>query len=149
MAPSLFGPHQAMMGEVLFQLRQAFQSCTNPCYVYPETDYVIDEFNVFRPDIAVVCRKVTRHIEAAPLMIVEILSESTALIDTTVKFQTYEKEGVKHYMMIDYARRRVKLYGLQTNGYMLAADKKTGKFEVALDEGCRIVFDIDAWWEMI
>jgi len=146
MAPSPYGRHQAVLFEIMYQMKNSFESCDNPCYLYYDTDYIIDELNVFRPDCSVVCKKVEKQINFTPLMIVEVQSDSTAIKDRTIKFSTYEKEGVKFYMMVDYKLRNIKLYELKDYRYVKILDDNSGKFSFDLN-GCKIEFNIDKWWE--
>ena len=148
MAPSPFGPHQQLLLSIGSDIKNALSKCKNGCFVYAELDYIVDEFNVIRPDISVVCKKITEFIRTPPKMVVEILSASTALKDKTTKFQTYEKEGVEFYMMVDYMTKQVKLYKLIDYKYRKIEDQDEGKMELKL-QGCNVVFDIDEWWEML
>ena len=148
MAPSPFGPHQGIMSKVLFDINYSLRKCNNKCFAYAELDYIIDEFNVFRPDISVVCEKIKEYIKTPPKLIVEILSPSTAIKDKTVKFQTYEKEGVEWYMMVDYELKKVKLYRLINYKYQKVDEKIDGKMKLEVDD-CEIEFNIDEWWEVI
>ena len=146
MAPSPFGPHQAIMSEIIFQLKTSLQKCLKSCFIYPETDYIIDDLNVFRPDISVVCKKVKEHIITTPIMVVEILSKSTAIKDTTIKFETYQKEGIEFYLIVDYEKQSFKLYQLQNGRYSkLNTDEE---FSIKLKE-CDVDFDSKMWWEAL
>ena len=148
MAPSPIGPHQAILSKIIIDIGKAFDRCKKPCHIYAELDYIIDEFNIFRPDIAITCQKIVDFIRTPPKFIVEILSPSTALKDTTIKFQTYQKEGVEYYMMVDYNLKKAKLYKLIDFEYKKIDEKSEGKMEVDID-GCSIPFDLDAWWQSI
>ena len=148
MAPSPFGPHQNLLVNIAADIRNSLKKCNNNCFAYVELDYIIDEFNVFRPDISVVCEKIKDFIRTPPKLIVEILSKSTALKDTTVKFETYEKEGVEYYLMVDYELKSVKLYKLIDYKYQKIDDKTGGQMKADIN-GCIIDFDIDDWWEVL
>ncbi len=148
MAPSPFGPHQALLTIISADINNSLKKCPKRCFVYAELDYIIDELNVFRPDISVVCEKIKKFIKIPPVMVVEILSKSTVIKDKTIKFETYEKEGVKFYMMVDYELKQVKLYKLIDFKYRKIDDKTNGKISVKIND-CEIVFNIDEWWEMI
>ncbi len=145
MAPSAFGPHQYILSKILTQLNISLDKCQNNSFVYAELDYIIDEYNVFRPDISVVCKKIERFIDITPKMVIEILSPSTSLKDTTIKFSSYEKEGVEFYMMVDYELRKLKLYKLINYKYVKIAEENQGEFKFSFD-GCEVVFNIDKWW---
>jgi len=148
MAPSPFGPHQALLSIISSDINNSFRKCSKRCFVYAELDYIIDEFNVFRPDISVVCEKIKDFIKTPPKLIVEILSPSTALKDKTVKFETYQKEGVEFYMMVDYELKKVKLYRLIDYKYQKIDEKTDGEIKLKINE-CEIGFNISEWWDLI
>ena len=71
-----------------------------PCDVY------LDEENVVQPDILFVSEERTHiigktHIQGAPDLAVEILSESTAYTDLMKKKRLYARFGVKEYWIVD------------------------------------------------
>jgi len=148
MAPSPFGPHQGIMGKILFDINLGLNRCKNGCFVYAELDYIVDEFNVLRPDIAVTCNKIKDFIKIPPKLIVEILSPSTAIKDEKVKFEIYEKEGVEFYMMVDYNLKKVKLFKLINFRYRKIDEKTDGIIKIEIN-GCEIEFNINEWWEVI
>ena len=93
--------HRAIQGN-LFALIFAFLQGKR-CKVFFEHEVVLDEENVYQPDILVVCdpKKIKgNHIEGAPDFVAEILSPSTKKRDITVKKKAYEKYGVKEYWII-------------------------------------------------
>ncbi len=148
MTPSPIGPHQNLLITIGTDIKTSLDKCKKPCYIYAELDYIIDEFNVFRPDIAITCQKVVDFIRTPPKMVIEILSPSTALKDTTIKFQTYQKEGVELYMMVDYSLRQVKLFKLINFAYKKIEDKDRGLMEIEVNE-CKITLHIDTWWDLL
>ena len=52
-------------------------------------------------------------------MVVEILSRSTRKIDLTVKKDSYEKNGVKEYWIVDPLMKAVDVYLLRDGKYFL------------------------------
>lgn len=69
-------------------------------------DVKFDEINVPQPDVIWVaegsrCVIGTKWLEGPPDLIVEILSPGTARTDRKVKFQLYEKYGVREYWICD------------------------------------------------
>ena len=148
MAPSPFGPHQGILVRIASDIGSGLRQCKKECFVYAELDYVVDEFNVLRPDLSVVCKKVEEFIRTPPKMVVEILSPSTAMKDKRIKYDIYEKEGVEYYLMIDYHLKQVKLYKLIDFHYQKIDDKDEGTMIVEM-ENCRIELNIDVWWEIL
>ena len=75
---------------------------------------------VVQPDLVVVCdpKKVDRHgVRGAPDLVIEILSESTRKLDRLIKFNLYQKAGVKEYWIVDPASRTVAVYTLDEGAY--------------------------------
>jgi Uma2 family endonuclease len=91
-----------------------------------------------RPDIVIVCDKnklSKNHISGVPDLIVEILSKSTAKTDKMIKFNRYQKAGVKEYWIVDPAHETIDVFYLQNGAY-----KQKGTF--ANDEEVKvIIFD--------
>ncbi len=75
---------------------------------------------VVQPDILVLCDKSKLDKTGcigAPDLIIEILSESTALKDTTTKKRLYEKNGVKEYWIVDTWTKSIIVYLLENGKY--------------------------------
>ena len=99
MAPSPVRTHQALAFEIARELGNKLENCKN-CLVVGELDYKIDEYNVLRPDVAVICNEESDYILKAPKIVVEVVSPSSAFRDEKIKKEIYEKEGVKYYILI-------------------------------------------------
>jgi len=100
MAPAPVKKHQNLNVKITTQLEEYFEECSR-CEVLIEEDYKISDDTVIRPDIAVVCDDLNEtYISKAPEIIVEILSPSTAKRDEKVKFELYEFEKVKYYILV-------------------------------------------------
>jgi Uma2 family endonuclease len=91
--------HQVVAGELFFVLRQA---CPPGLRVLPEPAVQISSDTEFAPDIAVIRDD---QIDGAkctspPLLVVEVRSPSTALIDLNRKKAVYERFGVPSYWIV-------------------------------------------------
>jgi len=78
-----------------------------------------DIYTVVQPDICVICdlSKIDRRgCLGAPDMIVEILSTSTAKKDYNIKYNLYEKAGVKEYWIVSPEAKYVEIFLLQEDG---------------------------------
>ena len=66
-------------------------------------DVVLSDMTVVVPDLLVAPRAqfTARDLPGAPLLVVEIRSYSTALIDRTTKRHLYEQAGVPSYWLVD------------------------------------------------
>jgi len=147
MSPSPSGIHQTTCVELIFQIKSGliFKPCQNRCFVYTELDWIIDDQNVVRPDIAVVCgERVTDFIRVAPVMIVEILSESSAYRDNIIKKELYENHGVNFYLIINPKTKKVTAFQLENNSY-----KSFEGYTFTLSDTCSITFDFSAVWKML
>ncbi len=145
MSPSASAKHQRVQGELLFQIKGAFKkiSCKNDCSVFTDLDWIVNSETVLRPAISVVCGvKVTGFIEQPPLLVVEILSQSTAYIDRIVKKDIYEANGVKYYLIADPEKQTVVVFELTGNAYQ---EKKISTF--LLSDNCGLKLDFESIWE--
>ena len=71
------------------------------------------------PDITVVCdpKKLDEcGCQGAPDLIIEILSDSTDRDDRVVKYQLYQKAGVKEYWIVDPVKNQISVYNLSETG---------------------------------
>lgn len=82
------------------------------------SDIKID--TVVQPDIVVVCDQ-SKLDDAgcigAPDLVIEIISESTANKDLKIKFNLYEKVGVKEYWIVFPDEKIIQIYKLVNNEY--------------------------------
>ncbi|MEK9165092.1 MAG: Uma2 family endonuclease [Chloroflexota bacterium] len=78
-----------------------------------------------------------------PDLVLEILSPTTARIDSDLKSQEYAQAGISEYWMIDPKARRVSVFTLEGRAYKLLGDFGSGErarsniltgFEVAVDD---------------
>ena len=92
---------------------------------------------VVQPDIVVVCDKAKldeKGCNGAPDLVIEIISPSTAKVDLTVKFDLYQKYGVKEYWIVHPVENTVMVFKLQTDGRYGVPDRygDDGKIPVPL-----------------
>ncbi|HHD73025.1 MAG TPA: Uma2 family endonuclease, partial [Epsilonproteobacteria bacterium] len=80
------------------------------------------------------------YLAKAPRLVVEILSPSTAKKDETVKFDIYESEGVKYYILVYPDDLKAKVYVLKEGKYIKLGDF-THELLTLDDLECEIRFD--------
>ena len=102
MAPSPTSRHQRVSMELTRQVANHFRgrSCT---VLAAPMDVVLSEEDVVQPDVLVVCdaNKVKRtHIEGAPSLVVEIVSDSSVALDRRAKLNLYARAGVAEYWIV-------------------------------------------------
>lgn len=88
-----------------------------------EGDSPEDVDTVVQPDLMVVCdqNKVDRHgVHGAPDLVIEILSPASARYDRLVKFNLYQRAGVREYWLVDPSTRTVSVHTLEDGAYHAA-----------------------------
>lgn len=111
MAPERYA-HARAKGAVYRALGDALQRARLPCEVLPDgMSVVIEDGTVYEPDALVRCGQplpddATRAED--PIILVEVLSPSTAAIDTSRKLLGYFRiPSVRHYLILDVRKRKV------------------------------------------
>jgi len=129
--------HQLMSTELLRQFANYLQD--KPCMVFaapfdlriPEKDEKDEEIrNVLQPDIVVVCEKEGLKgtgYHGVPVLVIEITSPATSRVDKVLKFNKYEKAGVREYWIAEPEGKFVSVFTLQ-------ADKRYGRPETYTEE---------------
>jgi Uma2 family endonuclease len=117
--------HQSISGEIYRQISNYLVD--KPCKVFTspfdlripeENEKDEDTKNVLQPDLVVICDK--KGLKGTgyygiPDLIIEITSPSTSRKDRLVKFNKYEKAGVKEYWIVDPEGKFVSVFTLQEN----------------------------------
>ena len=146
MTPSPFGKHQKLSTKIAHRLLGAIERVgCRECEVAVELDWVVADDLVVRPDIVVCCGGDTDHfIHSPPVVIVEVLSESTATKDRTAKFDLYRAQGVKYYLLVDSADGSYQAYGWHQGSYASLANLpgKPDIFALRLSPQCLIELDL-------
>ena len=51
-----------------------------------------------------------KYLDFPPSLVVEILSPSTALRDRHTKYELYQQQGVKYYLIVDADKKSIQVY---------------------------------------
>ncbi len=88
------------------------------------------------------------YLTKAPEIVFEVLSKSTAKKDLSIKYELYEKEGVKYYFIINPDDSVAKVYRLKDGRYIKVGDFSDEVFEFSIDK-CdkKLKFDFSRIWE--
>ena len=105
--------HALIGANILIGLGNALRG--KPCRVYGADMklYVRDYDKFCYPDVQVLCEQGTRHGNHVenPVLVVEVLSDSTESYDRGRKFQQYRSiESLRYYLLVDQGRKHVELY---------------------------------------
>lgn len=127
MTPAPNRRHQSWLGELYRQFSNYLMD--KPCQVYlapfdvrfPDAPEDGDDeiMTVVQPDIVVICdqnKLDERGAKGAPDLVVEILSPSTSKRDISVKFELYQRHGVKEYWLLYPNEKLLQLYLLADDG---------------------------------
>jgi len=102
MTPSPFGIHQRYAMLIAFALESAILESKCNSIVLQETDWIVDQSTVLRPDVVLLCDGVPDgHIEKTPGLVCEVLSPSTKNRDLGGKRELYVAAAVEHYLVAD------------------------------------------------
>ena len=145
MTPSPFGRHQWIAGEISYQFKNSLRKECQDCFVLMETDWIVADDTVVRPDVVIVCGEFPeRHIMAPPRLIVEILSPSTEEKDRTAKRDLYASQEVEYYLIVDPMAKRIEAFQRDAvTGLfdVLQSVTQDGPMEFQLSENCVATLD--------
>jgi len=109
-----------------------------PCRVYgADMKLYVRDFDKFcYPDVQVLCEKGIRHglYVENPVLVVEVLSDSTESYDRGRKFEQYRSiESLQYYLLVDQCRKHVELYERDSSQGWLLTDLQDSIFFSYLD----------------
>lgn len=134
--------HQRLVILLIFQIQTFLRDNKNKyagCNVIQSLDWIIDNSNVTRPDIAITHNDNNDFITSPPALIIEILSPSTVMKDKRIKFEIYEEQKVKYYIIVNPDTKTYTIYSLKDNHYI----KQNKLKSFLIHDNCPIDLDID------
>ncbi|SFV75309.1 hypothetical protein MNB_SM-3-37 [hydrothermal vent metagenome] len=142
MSPAPMRKHQSLASEIIYNIREQFDDCAQ-CEVLGEVDYKVSDDTVLRPDVVLTCDETNEsYLVKAPEIIVEIISPSTAKRDEKYKFEIYEREKVKYYIIIYPNDLVAKVYKLDNKKYDKQGDLTIEEYMFE-DTTCAISIDFE------
>ena len=115
-----------VIGGRLFMFIGAYLDAKDLGYCFTDNaDIYFPDGSLFQPDFSIVLKENEQIIRwggdiyGAPDLVVEILSKSTKKRDVTTKKDTYERNGVREYWIIDPWIKSVAVYLLRDGKYYL------------------------------
>jgi Uma2 family endonuclease len=116
MSPAPIWQHQDFGSTFIQQFKNALETKSAcACNVLYETDWVISEDTVVRPDVMIICEPIKGNfVTIPPSLILEILSPSTILKDHNTKFNLYQAYGVRYYLIADIGKKQMEVFHLKT-----------------------------------
>jgi Uma2 family endonuclease len=147
MSPMPLPEHQRVASELITELTLSLRKsgCKN-CKVYQPIDYKITDDTILVPDVLIVCGMINRSfLDFPPALVIEVLSKSTEERDRGIKYDYYERQGVKFYLMIDPKKKKIEIYKLHNGQYSLQDHSNNPRFD--LDDDCIIFPQFANIWE--
>lgn len=143
MTPAPSTTHQTVSKRLQHQLYTQIELAGLGLVFNAPIDVQLTEHDIVQPDLVVVLkvpidrtRMITQtKINGVPDLVVEILSPSTAAIDTALKKQLYERTGVAEYWIADPDNQRLERYRLADGGCCLEPQADPA---MALSGGLRV-----------
>ena len=88
-------------------------------------DWHLADDMIVRPDLIIICHGIPeRHLDYAPALIVEVVSESTEKKDRTAKYDLYQQNGVETYVIVDPDSQHIDVFELLDGSYRQQDDSE-------------------------
>lgn len=119
--------HQRVSRELFLLLALHFRQADPRGEVFASAlDVTLGDYTVVQPDILYISgeqRDIIQEtrIDGAPLLAIEIISESSRRIDRLQKRQIYQGAGIQHYWLVDPFDKTLECLALRDGAYILAA----------------------------
>jgi len=115
MTPSPVPYHQIISSRIGFELGKFIENKKQGTMLYAPMDVFFSETETYQPDIIFISKERSqiigeKKIEAAPDLVIEILSPTTAYYDLKHKKRVYETSGVKEYWIVDPMEKTIEVY---------------------------------------
>jgi Uma2 family endonuclease len=128
--PSRTVNHQiALMNVITAFMNYEDRTNNQGIYIPGPIEVILDDQNSFQPDFIYISKERSEilkdYIYGAPDVVVEILWEKNAYYDLRPKKDTYEKYGVKEYIIIDPIQQNADLYLLKDSVYYMHQKAQT------------------------
>jgi Uma2 family endonuclease len=142
--------HQIVSGNLTARLDAHVSRNSLGTLLFAPVAVRLDETTIVQPDLLFVAADRAHivnelSIDAAPNLLIEILSPSTAKRDRTVKAQLYAKLGVDHYWIVDPEAQQIEAFEREGDVYReVAIVEGDATFSPKLFPGLRI--ELAALW---
>ena len=132
--------HRDVQANMVNIFNDYFRKKKKRCISRFDAELYVDGNNYFEPDIMVFCYDTNKNI---PLIVVEVLSNSTRNTDLGIKMKKYAEIGIKEYWIVTWELFTIDIYLLSGDQkyehYKSYAYVKSDKFARKYDEKTEIV----------
>jgi Uma2 family endonuclease len=144
MTPSPFASHQRCSLRLARALLMAVEAAGCGAEVLQETDWIMSDDTVVRPDVIVICGPLPqRYVTQPPAIVAEILSPSTADRDRNEKRRLFEQYGVVHYLIVDPDTNRIERFHRDAVGNLLLIEPGN-PLEFVICDDCHLTLNVDS-----
>jgi len=149
MSPAPSPRHQWLVANIIYELKKVLkESQCKSCKVYDFVDVRVEEDTILQPDVSIICGAINKNfVDFPPALVVEILSDATALKDRITKSSIYEKFGIKYYVIVDPDKELVEIYLLEHSKYINQSFSQENVFTFSFSEDCFIDILFKNIWE--
>jgi Uma2 family endonuclease len=146
MSPAPNSRHQEFNFELLRAFKEGLKTCGR-CKAFMPINLKISEETVLQPDVTVVCDapKDFTILETTPVLVLEILSPSTATKDLHVKARHYAAKGVAYYLIVHPEEEWIRIMGLANGEYQTLSEDRDVTFDFDF-EGCNVRIAFGQIW---
>jgi Uma2 family endonuclease len=147
MSPAPIPQHQMVNTSLCVAFSIALKKGCQKCKVCMPIDWKIAEDTIIQPDVLIICEKIEKkYLDFPPVLVAEILSPSTTLKDRGLKFEIYQSQKVKYYLIIDPKFKKMEIYELMNNKYEpISINPNNYKF--VWDDGCSADTSFEEIWD--
>jgi len=146
MSPQPVPRHPRISVSISSNFFVALKNCKS-CTVYHPIDYKISEETILQPDMLVVCKPINKKfLDFPPALVVEILSQSTALKDRHTKFEIYQSQKIPYFIIISPDTEEAEIYELKDNLYTPAQSGHSFSYAFSFED-CLAEINFSEIWQ--
>ena len=146
MSPMPAPKHQIIASNLTIEFGNELKKCKG-CKVIQPLDYRVADDIIVQPDLLIVCSEINKkYLDFPPALVVEILSPSTALKDRHSKFQIYEGQQIKYYLIVSVDEEKAEVYAMEDGVYQLKQEGRDFIFHFSFDQDCAADVDFKEIW---
>lgn len=137
--------HQIISGKLVTEFVIPLKACSK-CNGYLPIAYRVTDDTILQPDMLVVADEITKeYLDFVPSLVAEIVSPVTEIKDRYYKYNIYESQGIRYYIVVTPDKEEVEIYELTDGEYKLIQAGKNIVHEFFFPE-CTARVDFKEIW---
>lgn len=147
MSPAPIPTHQRVSLVLSIRFEIALEKGCKKCKTYIPLDWKITEDTIVQPDVLIVCDKIEKKfLDFPPVLVIEVLSPSTAAKDRGLKMEIYQSQKVIYYLMADPQFKKLEVYQLINDKYEPVAVNPS-LYNFSLKADCSAEVNLSDIWD--